>query len=232
MDAAYTNSIESRNSIKVTDMSGTLTTAGGTISVKAWDANGDSIHESRSAADLKLYNNGTTTISGSTLAARFQTGAPMLYELSADSFKYIVTNVKSTADGTLNIPTGYTSGTTNFVSNNVGRRNSIKITDMSGALSSSGAGITVNAWDANGVALSESAAAALKLYSHGTTTISGIDLMARFPAATPMSYGFTVDSSKYVITNVKSSEDGMINIPYGYSHGTTNFVGQFHWRPQ
>lgn len=220
----YSNSIGSRNSIKVTDMSGTRPTIGGTISVKAWDAGGNAIPEPTSAAPLTLNNNGTTTIPGDVLIARFPTGTPMLYALSADSSKYIITNVKISSDGTLNVPNGATSGTTKFVANSVGGRNSIKITDMSGSLSTP-ASIIVAAWDVNGTAIPEATGATpLTLNNHGTTTIAGTDLMARFPAGTPMSYEFTVGSSQYVITNVKSSSDGSINIPYAYTSGMTNFV--------
>ncbi|MHB8111695.1 MAG: Lcl domain-containing protein, partial [Syntrophorhabdaceae bacterium] len=223
----YSNSVGSTNSIKVTDMSGTLPSTDGTISVMAWDANGNSILESGSAAPLKLYNNGTTTISGPSLAARFIAGTPTLYGIAADSARVVITNVKTSSDGTLNIPTGYASDTTNYVTNSVGPRNSIKITDMSGTIPSSGAAITVKAWDTDGVALTESGTAApLKVLSHGTTTIPGPDLMARFgyPSTSPMSYEFTVDSAKLVLTNVKSSADLSINIPYGYSVGMSNFV--------
>jgi hypothetical protein len=221
----YSNSIGSRNLIKVTDMSGTLSTSGGTIIVNAWDTNGNSIPESGSAVSVKLYSNGTTTISGTDLAARFPTGTPTLYGITANSSKVVITNVMTSIDGTLNIPTGYASDTTKFVTNSVGSRNSIKITDMSGSLSTSGASITVKAWDTNGVSLAESSkATALTLANHGTTIISGTDLMARFPSATPMSYEFTVGSSQLVLTNVKSSADGSINIPYGYAVGTTDFV--------
>ena len=223
-DWIYSNSIQLNcNVIKITDMSGSLSTSGAAITVKAWDINGNAIPESASAAPLKLYSHGTTTISASDLPARFPTA--LSYSFSVDSSKYIITNVLLSLDGTLNIPNGYARGTTKFVANSVGPRNSIKITDMSGSLSTSGAAITVAAWDVNGNALPESASAApLKLYSHGTTTIAGPDLMARFPTGTPMSYEFTVGSSKYVITNVKSSADGSINIPYSYTSGTTNFV--------
>ena len=137
----------------------------------------------------------------------------------------VITNVKTSTDGTLNIPNGYTSGTTNFVTNSVGSRNSIKITDMSGSLSSSGASITVKAWDTNGVSITESpTATALTLANRGTTTIAGTDLINRFPSGSPMAYEFTVNSSKMVLTNVKSSTDGSINIPYSFYVGTTNFV--------
>lgn len=223
---AYSNSIGSKNSIKVTDLSGTLPTSGGAISVKAWYADGNVISESGSAAALTLSNNGTTTISGLELAARFSTGTgtPMLYALSADSSKYIITNVKSSSDGTLNVPNGANIGTTKFVANSIGPRNAIKITDMSGTLTTPAA-ITVAAWATDGTSIPESSGAvALTLSNNGTTTINGTDLMARFPTGAPMSYEFTVGSSKYVITNVKSSTDNAINIPYAYTSGTTNFV--------
>jgi len=223
-----TNSVGPRNSIKVTDMSGSLAATGAAITVSAWDVNGNAISESGSAAPLKLYSHGTTTISGPDLMARFPSGTPMSYEFTVGSSKWVMTNVKSSADGTINIPSGYTSGTTNFVANSIGPRNSIKVTDMSGSLAAAGAAITVSAWDVNGNAIPESTSAdALKLYSHGTTTISGPDLMARFPTATPMAYEFTVGSSKWVMTNVKSSADGTINIPYVYTSETTNFAANY-----
>ena len=76
-----------------------------------------------------------------------------------------------------------------FSTNSVGPLSTVKITDMSGSLSSSGSAITVNAWDANGNALTQSASVTpLMLYNHGTTSIAGADLMARFPGGTPMTY--------------------------------------------
>ena len=82
------------------------------------------------------------------------------------------------------------------ISNSIGPRNTIKISDMSGTLSAAGNTISVLAWDVNGNALPESGAAApLKLYSHGTTGISGADLAARFPSGTPMLYKFPIDAS-------------------------------------
>ncbi|MDQ5985109.1 MAG: hypothetical protein CSYNP_00813 [Syntrophus sp. SKADARSKE-3] len=220
-----TNSVGSRNSIKVTDMSGSLSTSGAAISVSAWDSNGNSIPESGSATTLKLYNNGTTTIAGADLMARFPTGTPMSYQFAVDSSRYVIVNVKSSADGTINIPYAFTSGTSNFVANSIGSRNTIKITDMSGSLSTSGAAITVKAWDANGIALTESSTATpLLLYNHGTTTIQGTSLISRFPSGSPMAYEFTVNSTKYVITNTKNSSDGSITIPFVYRSGTTNYV--------
>ncbi len=220
-----TNSVGPRNSIKITDVAGSLPAGGASVTVQAWDADGNVVPESGSASPLRLSNNETITLAGTSLAARFTTGSPMAYEFIVDSPKVIITNVKSSADGTLNIPSGYTVGTTNFVANSVGPRNAIKITDMSGSLAASGAAITVKAWDAVGNALAESGTAPpLTLGSHATMTINGPDLMARFPAATPMTYEFTVGSPKVVITNVKSSADGSINIPYVYTSGTVNFA--------
>jgi IS1 family transposase len=219
------NSVGARNSIKITDMSGSLSTSGAAITVAAWDVNGTAISESTTAAALTLYSHGTTTIAGTNLMARFPTGTPMSYEFTVGSSKYVITNVKSSTDGTINIPYAYTSGTTNFVANSIGARNTIKITDVSGSLSTSGAAITISAWDVNGNAIPESTtAAALKLYSRGTTSITGTNLAARFPTGTPMSYEFAVNSSKYIITNVKSSTDGTINIPAVYTSGTTTYA--------
>ncbi|MDQ5986307.1 MAG: Virginiamycin B lyase [Syntrophus sp. SKADARSKE-3] len=221
----YSNSIGSRNSIKITDMSGSLSTTGATITVKAWDVNGNSLAESGSASPLKVYNNATTTITGTSLASRFSPNKPILYAFTLDSSKLVITNVKTSVDGNLNIPSGYSSGTTNFVTNSVGSRNSIKITDMSGTLSSSGAAVNVAAWDVNGISIPVSGTALpLTVNNNATLTISGSDLAARFPTGTPMSYDFSVASTKVVITNVKSSADNSINIPYVYTNGTTNFV--------
>ncbi len=221
----YSNSIGSLNSIKITDLSGSLPLSGGAILVRAWDSLGNSLSESASAPSLTLSNNGTTTISGTALAARFPAGAPMLYGIAAATGQVVITNVKNSSDGTLNIPSGYSSGTTKFITNSVGPRNSIKVTDRSGALAAAGASITVRAWDTDGNALAESdGAPPLKLFSNGTTTIPGPDLAARFPVGSPMSYEFTVNSSKVVVTNVKSSSDGSINIPYVFTSGTTGFT--------
>ena len=144
----------------------------------------------------------------------------MAYEFTVNSAKYIVTNTKSSTDGTITIPFVYTSGTTNYAINSVSSRNTIKITDMSGSLPSMGAAIAVSAWDLNGNALTESgSAASLKLYSNATTTIAGSDLMARFPGNTPVSYEFTIGSTQYVITNLVANTDNTINVPSVYANG-------------
>lgn len=220
-----TNSVGTLNTIKITDMSGSLSAAGGTIAVNAWDSYGRKLFESESAVPLRVYNHKTTIISGTELASRFSTGSPSAYEFSIYSSAVVITNVKNSSDGTLNIPTVYTSGVTNFVSNSIGPRNSIKITDMSGSPPATGASITVKAWDTNGNELAQSGTAPpILLYRNGTTILPGIDLMTRFPHGSPMLYEFSAGSSKIVITNVKSSADGTINIPSGYTKGTINFV--------
>jgi hypothetical protein len=222
------NSIGSRNTLKVTDISGAIASEGIAISVTAWDASGKAIPESASAAPLKLYSHGTTTIAGSTLPARFPSGAPMTYEFTVASPKLVVSNVKNSSDGTLNIPTTYTVGVSHFVSNSIGSGNNLHISDFSGTLDIGGIAINVRAWDVSGTEIPESGgAASLKLYAHGTTSIPGSNLIARFPSGSPMTYEFTVGSSKIVITNVKSSSDGGINIPTVYTSGITNYATNY-----
>jgi hypothetical protein len=220
------NSIGNYNTIKVTDFSGSIP-SGGSISVMAWDANGNAIPESASTAPLVLYNHGTTMISGSSLAARFPTGSPMIYQFNIQSAQVLVTNVKNSTDGTLNIPVAYTSGVNNYVSNSIGKYNTLEISDLSGLIHSGGL-ISVMAWDAGGNAIPESAGAApLVLYNHGTTSISGANLAARFPTGSPISYKFSIGSAKFLITNIKSSTDGFVEIPSIFTSGISNFATNY-----
>ena len=222
------NSIGNYNNIKVSDMSGALPVGGGAISVLAWDTNGNALAESGSTVPLILSNHGTTSISGSNLAARFPTGSPMIYKFGVPSAKVLITNVKSSTDGKLNVPLAYTSGVSNFVSNSIGNYNTLEISDLSGILPMDGGAITVSAWDANGNALSESGSAApLKLFNHGTTSISGPNLSARFPTGSPITYEFSIESSKVLITNVKSSTDGLVEIPSIFPRGISNFATNY-----
>ena len=222
------NSIGNYNTIKISDISGTLPTTGSTISVLAWDANGNALPESGNTAPLILYNRGTTSISGSSLAARFPTGSPMIYEFDVQTEKVLITNVKNSTDGKLNIPVAYTSGVNNFVSNSTGNNNTLEISDLSGSLPFGGGAITVLAWDASGYALPESGIAeTLTLHNHGTTSISGLNLAARFPTGKPMSYEFSIESSKVLITNVKSSTDGLVEIPSIFTSGISNFATNY-----
>jgi hypothetical protein len=219
------NCIGDLNTIKISDISGAIPASGRAIAISAWDVNGNAIPGSVRAASLKLNNHGTTSISGSNLAARFPTGSPMIYEFAVQSTKLLVTNVKKSTDGTLNIPIAYTSGVSNFVSNSIGNNNTLKISDLSDTLPSGGGAISVKAWDANGNALYESVTAVpLTLHNHGTTSISGSNLAARFPTGQPMTYDFSIKSSKVLITNVKSSTDDDIEIPSIFTSGISNFA--------
>jgi len=92
------NSIGSINSIKITDRSAALPTAGGAIIVTAWDAGGTALTEVSGAPSLTILNNGTTTISGTDLAARF-TGTAMKYEFAVESSNIVATSVKTNSDG-------------------------------------------------------------------------------------------------------------------------------------
>jgi hypothetical protein len=227
------NSIGTRNTLKVTDISGTIASGGIAINVTAWDAIGNAIPESTSATPLKLYNHGTTSIDGKSLPSRFPSGAPMTYEFTIDSPKLVISNVKNSSDGTLNIPTVYTIGVSNFVANSIGAKNTIYISDFSGTLGTGGVAIVIRAWNASGTEIPESVSTTpLTLYNHGTNSISGANIAARFPSGSPMTYEFTVDSSKVVITNIKSSSDGSINIPTVYTSGitkyTTNYVSDLN----
>ena len=222
------NSIGARNTIKVTDMSGTIAVAGIAITVTAWDTSGKVIPESTSAETLKLYSHGTTTIAGSSLPARFPSGTPMTYEFTIASPKLIISSVKNSSDGTLNIPTGYTVGVSNFVSNSIGFRNTLYISDFSGTLGTGGAVIAIRAWDASGKEIPESVSViSHNIFNYETLKITGAELASRFSAGTPMTYEFTVNSSKVVITNVKSSLDGSINIPTVYTSGITNYTTNY-----
>ncbi|MFH0994517.1 MAG: BACON domain-containing carbohydrate-binding protein, partial [Pseudomonadota bacterium] len=114
------NSIGSRNTIKISDMSNTLPASGGAITVSAWDVNGNALPESGGAAPLKLYNHETTSISGTDLAARFLNGVPMLYKFSIDSPKVVINNVKISTNDTFKIPIVYLHEMTNYASNSIG----------------------------------------------------------------------------------------------------------------
>jgi hypothetical protein len=222
------NSIGTRNTLKLTDMSGTIASGGIAITVTAWDASGKAIPESTSAAPLTLYSHGTTAITGASLPARFLPGVPMTYEFAVASPKLVISNVKNSSDGTLNIPTVYTVGVSSFVSNSIGSRNTIYISDFSGALDIGGAAINVRAWDVSGTEIPESVSvSSYKIFNYETVKITGAELASRFSSGSPMTYEFNVDSSNVVITNVKSSSDGSINIPTVYTSGITNYTTNY-----
>jgi len=103
-----TNSIGSRNKLKITDRSGALTTPG-TITITAYAADGTAIPELGSAAALTVPSNGTTEITGADLAARFPTGTPMRYDFAVESASIIATNVKFNADSSMSTVTIFSS---------------------------------------------------------------------------------------------------------------------------
>jgi len=224
MNNFVSNSIGSRNTIKITDMSGSLPASGATISVRAWDIDGLELTKSWTAP--KLYNHGTTGIAGSTLLSVYPKA--MTFEFSITSSKALITNVKNSSDGSTNIPSTYAIGLSNYVSNSTGANNTLYISDLSGSLSATGVAIGINIWDANGNQLYNILSAnPFKLHNHGTTTISGSELAALCPYGSPMTYEFSIPSSKILITNVKHSTDGTINIPSVYTSGTTMFATNF-----
>ena len=164
-----TNFTGPRNTLYVSDLSSTLPAEGEVIGVKAWDVDGHAIPESGAVTPLKLRNHGMTVVDDTELVARFSAGVPMTYEFKVDSAKILILNAKSSVDGTITAPVIYTKGISNFVMNNVPTLNTIKISDVSGALFGSGGAITIKAWDVNGKSLVESdGAAPLKLNNHGT----------------------------------------------------------------
>ncbi len=105
-----TNSVGPRNTIKITDRSGGVATAGGAITITAYDAAGVAIPEASGQTALTLLNNATTTITGTALAARFPTGTPMRYDFAVESSSIVVTNVKASVDGTFSATTIFTTG--------------------------------------------------------------------------------------------------------------------------
>jgi hypothetical protein len=211
------NSIGKYNTLEISDLSGSIPN-GALISVSAWDTNGNAIPVSAGATPLVLYNHGTTSISGVNLAARFSTGSPISYKFSIGSSKVLITNVKSSTDGLVEIPSVFTYGISNFATNYVSSLTTIKVSDMSGTLSAGGAAINITAWDANGNAIPESATP-MVLYSYGTTTITGSDLAARFPSGFPVLYEFSIGSTNAIVTSLTTSEDGTIKTPTVFTIG-------------
>jgi hypothetical protein len=73
----------------IQQMTGTLPAGGGTISVIAWDVDGNALLESLNAVPIRLYNHGTTVLEGSDIAARFSPGLPMTYLFNVESCKFL-----------------------------------------------------------------------------------------------------------------------------------------------
>ena len=93
-----TTSVGQYNTIKVADRSGALPTAGGHITINAYDADGNVIDEVSGVTSLILLSNETLIISGPDLQARF-VSSPMKYEFAIESPQAVVTNVKIHPNG-------------------------------------------------------------------------------------------------------------------------------------
>jgi len=85
------------NTIKITDMSGSLTASTGKISVAAYDAAGV-VAAGTAPAITPLTNNATRTIAMSTLTAAFPTA--VRFDFVVESTEILASNVKKTAAGT------------------------------------------------------------------------------------------------------------------------------------
>lgn len=104
-----------------------------------------------------------------------------------------------------------------FATNSVGPRNTIKISERSNALQSTGGAVTITAYDVDGNLLGASSTApVLTILNNKTLTITGTDLAARFVGA-PMRYEFAIESGNIVVTNVKQSTDGTMTATTIYS---------------
>lgn len=153
---------------------------------------------------------------------------------TAQAARSFTTGVTFVADGTVWLAhTAQASGTalftiarngSSFVTNSVGPRNTIKITDRSGGLGTAGGLVTVAAYDVNGVALTDSGAA-LSLPNNGTLTLTGTALAARFAGGTAMRYDFSVESASIVVTNVKASVDGNMSATTIFTSGSVTATG-------
>jgi hypothetical protein len=92
-----------------------------------WDFSGMEIPESESVSSYKICSYETVKIIGAELGSRFSSGSPITYEFTVDSSKVVITNIKSSSDDSINIPTGYTSGITNYTTNYVSDLNTIQL---------------------------------------------------------------------------------------------------------
>lgn len=92
------NSLGPLNTVKITEKTGNVPTAGAKVLISAFDADGNRLAEVAGAPELLLQKFATMQLTGDVIAARF-TGTPMAYEFAVASTGAIVTNVKKTAEG-------------------------------------------------------------------------------------------------------------------------------------
>ena len=218
------NSIDLMSVIKITDMSGLLPDRGSPVTIRAWDKDGKQLTASGYVSPLSIINHGNTSILGVDLEDRFPDGTPAAYTFSVESSKMFITNINNSGDGAVRAPIIYSNGLSNFVSNSIGSRNTLYISEFSGTLGTGGAAIIIRAWDDAGTEIPESVSVtSYNILNYEMVKITGLELASRFSAGTPMIYEFTVNSSKVVITNVKSSSGGSISILSVYTSGINNY---------
>jgi len=92
------NSIGTYNTVKVSDLSGSVPLGGAKVLINAWDAAGVRLAEASGLTDVLVQNNQTITLTGDQIAARF-VGTPMKYEFAVQSKNSVISNVKKTPDG-------------------------------------------------------------------------------------------------------------------------------------
>jgi len=104
-----------------------------------------------------------------------------------------------------NIVTTLTRDGSAFSVNSAGGLNTIKITDMSGSISSGTGSISVTAFDEAGLSVTGSLALP-SLTANSTEVISMENVVAAFPGA--VRFDFVVESTQIVASNVKKSDQG------------------------
>lgn len=92
------NSLGTYNTVKISDLSGTVPTGGAKVLINAWDAAGVRLAEASGLTDILVQNNQTITLTGDQMAARF-VGVAMKYEVAVQSKNAVISNVKKTPDG-------------------------------------------------------------------------------------------------------------------------------------
>lgn len=118
-----------------------------------------------------------------------------------------VTNYKFVRNGTF------------FSANSLGIYNTVKISDLSGAVPTGGAKVLISAWDVNGVRLADASGLTdILLQNNQTISLTGDQIAARF-VGTAMKYEVAVQSKNSLISNVKKTPDGFGSNVY------TNTVG-------
>ena len=111
-----------------------------------------------------------------------------------------------------------------FSSNNLGKANIIKITDMSGVLSADGAITRVVGFAEDGTMLADSTLAIDKLPNNGTIRIDGEALVESFPT-TPFRIDFVVESDSVEVSNVKTTYSGALALRSTTIYRTADSVG-------